>query len=64
MVQLSPQQCEALLSSLRLSVFGITLTDVLRDPKFEPDDRELDMAEIFHHCSDFSPGCSGSDAAS
>ena len=47
MVQLSPQQCEALLSSLRLSVFGITLTDVLRDPKFEPDDRDLDMAEIF-----------------
>jgi len=47
MVQLSPQQCAALLSCLKLSMFGIALADVLRDPKYEPDDRDLDMAEIF-----------------
>jgi hypothetical protein len=47
MVQLSPQQCAALLSCLRLTVFGVALADVLRDPKYEPDDQDLDVAEIF-----------------
>jgi len=47
MVQLSPQQCAALLSCLRLTVFGIALADVFKDPKYEPDDRDLHVAEIF-----------------
>ena len=47
MVQLSPKQHEALLSCLRLSVFGITLSEVLQESRYEPDARDLDMAEIF-----------------
>ena len=28
-------------------MFGVTLSEVLRDPRYEPDDRDLDTAEIF-----------------
>lgn len=47
MVRLSLQQHAALLSALRLAMFGITLEAALRDPGHAPPARDLDVAEVF-----------------
>ena len=45
--RLALQQRLALLASLRLTLFGISLDAALKDPQFAPCSRDLDIAEVF-----------------